>query len=237
MLDAAWSESNALDLAMGIFASATKCCTPSVPEKVEFWRGEFVPRKLDSCAKKQERHLGWAHDLSPPTFPPLEPYPLPHGSLLFSVSLTPLSRVRTDPKSPSILFVSESEALPISPLRSPSLLRLAPLSRTSLPIPCRSPSFLLLPPLLLLCVYQATATRMQGRSVASGADAARIDGEGEGVCCCVVGEGGSDGEMGVGGGGGDERPRCQRWGLLSCAVDLMQFSMHEPANNATFRFF
>jgi hypothetical protein len=43
--------------------------------------------------------------------------------------------------------------------------------------------------------------------------------------------------MGVGGGGGDERPRCQRWGLLSCAVDLMQFSMHEPANNATFRFF
>lgn len=78
---------------------------------------------------------------------------------------------------------------------------------------------------------------MQGRSVASGADAARIDGEGEGVCCCVVGEGGSDGEMGVSGGGGDERPRCQRRGLLSCAVDLMQFSMHEPANNATFRFF
>lgn len=137
MLDAAWSESNALDLAMGIFASATKCCTPSVPEKVEFWRGEFVPQKLDSCAKKQERHLGWAHDLSLPTFPPLEPYPLPHGSLLFSVSLTPLSRVRTDPKSPSILFVSESEALPISPLRSPSLLRpsLPHLPPYSMPLP------------------------------------------------------------------------------------------------------
>lgn len=110
---------------------------PPSQKKSNSGGGNLSHKNSTPVQKKQERHLGWAHDLSLPTFPPLEPYPLPHGSLLFSVSLTPLSRVRTDPKSPSILFVSESEALPISPLRSPSLLRpsLPHLPPYSMPVP------------------------------------------------------------------------------------------------------